>query len=123
MKRVAAVLMVAAVLSLAVVTPALADRGGAPNEYADWGQLRKAYGQRHGPGSIGDVMSNSHWGNNDTAPPTLQGRDTTLCPGRPAARLGRRLMGGEPFHARSFHRRTVAGQSATAPLEMPGCVL
>jgi len=73
MKRVAVVLIVAAVLSLAVVTPALADKGGAPNESAGWGQLHKTYGQMHGPGSIGDVMSNSHWGNGDTDPPPYKG--------------------------------------------------
>jgi hypothetical protein len=73
MKRAAVVLIVAAVLSLAVVSPALADKGGAPNENSDWGQLHKAYGQMHGPGSIGDVMSNSHTGNKDMDPPPYSG--------------------------------------------------
>jgi hypothetical protein len=73
MKRVAVVLIAVAVLSLALVTPALADKGGAANENADWGQLHKNYGKMHGPGSIGDVMSNSHWGNDGTDPPPYKG--------------------------------------------------
>ncbi len=65
--------MVAAILILAVVTPALADKGGAPNANSDWGHLHNAYGQMHGPGSIGDVMSNSHWGKGDMDPPPYRG--------------------------------------------------
>ena len=73
MKRTVIIMILAAILSLAIVTPALADKGGVPNESAEWGQLHKAYREMHGTGSIGDVMSNSHWGHKDENPPPYKG--------------------------------------------------
>jgi len=39
MKKVIFALLLVAALSLALVTPALADEGGQPNDDADWGQV------------------------------------------------------------------------------------
>ena len=63
MRKIIIALVLVTLLSIAFVTPALADRGGEPNGQAWFGQAHRNASQSGGPGVIGDFYSNNHQGN------------------------------------------------------------
>ncbi len=74
MRKVIIATVLVALLSIAFVTPALADKGGQPNESSLWGQAHKYYNQGgDDPGAIGDVFSNDHQGWKGMDPPPYPG--------------------------------------------------
>ena len=77
MKKAAISLLIALVLTLAVMTPALADKGGQPSANASWGQMvkqmapmdslmSKNHGAKSGPPAWGKggIGLNAPWGPN-----------------------------------------------------------
>jgi hypothetical protein len=68
MRKVIIAFVLVALLSIAFITPALADKGGQPNAQAWFGQARMEANQSGGPGVIGDLSSNNHQGNQGLMP-------------------------------------------------------
>jgi len=62
MRKVIIALVLVTLLSIAFVTPALADKGGEPNNQAWFGQQHMNTSHSGGPGAIGDIYSNNHQG-------------------------------------------------------------
>jgi hypothetical protein len=72
MRKVIIALVLAAIVSIAFITPALADEGGQYNENALWGQMHKLANQIV-PGMVPDTMSNDHTGWKSVDPPPYPG--------------------------------------------------